>query len=125
MWTDGGGKARSPLRPVAGREKVARMITGFAGDRPAGSLDIRYRYVNGDPSAVVFSGDSPYAVMVMDLDPDTDQVTDIFLVTNPDKLSAVRREEEARRDGDDGGGRRGGPSPATGAGGGPGDGGGQ
>ena len=125
MWTDGGGKARSPLRPVAGREKVARMITGFSGDLPAGSLDFRYRYVNGDPSAVVFSGESPYAVMVMDLDPDTEQVTDIFLVTNPDKLSAVRREEEARRDGDDGGGRRGGPSPATGAGGGPGDGGGQ
>jgi RNA polymerase sigma factor (sigma-70 family) len=90
MWTDGGGKARSPLRPVQGREKVARMLSGFAAGRLPESLDIRYRHVNGDPSAVVFSGDSPYAVMVMDLDPDSDRVTDIYLVTNPDKLSHVR-----------------------------------
>ena len=106
MWTDGGGNTRSPLRPVAGRERVARMITGFSGELPPGSLDFRYRHVNGDPSAVVFSGESPYAVMVMDLDPDTDRVTDIFLVTNPDKLAAVRREEEARHNGDDDGAGR-------------------
>jgi RNA polymerase sigma-70 factor (ECF subfamily) len=31
--------------------------------------------------------------MVMDLDPDSDQVTDIFLVTNPDKLTRVRLED--------------------------------
>jgi RNA polymerase sigma-70 factor (ECF subfamily) len=111
MWTDGGGKARSALRPVRGREKVARMLDGFAANRLPESLDIRYRHINGDPSAVVFSGDSPYAVMVMDLDPDSDHVTDIFLVTNPDKLSHVadqppdsehpeseRRESEARDD---------------------------
>ncbi|WP_103887448.1 RNA polymerase sigma factor SigJ [Actinacidiphila yanglinensis] len=96
MWSDGGGKARSALRPVEGRDNVARMLTGYAGKQLPAALDIRYRYVNGDPSAVVFSGDSPYAVMVMDLDPDSDQVTDIFLVTNPDKLARVRLE-----DGDD------------------------
>jgi RNA polymerase sigma-70 factor (ECF subfamily) len=92
MWTDGGGKVRSALRPVSGRDKVARFLRGYAARRPQG-LDIRYRHVNGDPSAVVFSGDSPYAVMVMDLNPGNDQVTDIFLVTNPDKLSGVRLEE--------------------------------
>ncbi|MDX6356336.1 MAG: hypothetical protein QOF98_3239 [Streptomyces sp.] len=96
MWTDGGGKARSALRPVHGREKVARMLDGFAANRLPQALDIRYRHVNGDPSAVVFSGDSPYAVMVMDLDPDSDHVTDIFLVTNPDKLSHVA--DEPRRE---------------------------
>jgi RNA polymerase sigma factor (sigma-70 family) len=97
MWTDGGGKARSALRPVTGREKVARLLTGYAGNRLPESLDIRYRHVNGDPSAVVFSGDSPYAVMVMDLDEKNDQVTDIYLVTNPDKLSGVRLDDEQRQ----------------------------
>jgi RNA polymerase sigma factor (sigma-70 family) len=106
MWTDGGGKVRSALRPVEGRDKVARLLNGYAGGQLPDTLDIRYRYVNGDPSAVLFSGESPYAVMVMDLDPDSDQVTDIFLVTNPDKLSGVRRDDREERA--DGGRRHGG-----------------
>jgi RNA polymerase sigma-70 factor (ECF subfamily) len=95
LWTDGGGKARSALRPVQGREKVARLLSGYATSRLPAALDIQYRQVNGDPSAVVFSGDSPYAVMVMDLSPDNDAVTDIYLVTNPDKLSRVKLEDVA------------------------------
>ncbi|MEE4543785.1 RNA polymerase sigma factor SigJ [Streptomyces sp. V4-01] len=95
MWSDGGGKARSALHPVRGREKVARMLNGYASRQRPRTLDIQYRHVNGDPSAVVFSGDSPYAVMVVDLSPDNDRVTDIFLVTNPDKLSGVRLDDAA------------------------------
>ncbi|WP_372441072.1 RNA polymerase sigma factor SigJ [Actinacidiphila acididurans] len=95
LWTDGGGKARSAPRPVRGRDKVARTLSGYAAKRLPGTLDIQYRQVNGDPSAVVFSGDSPYAVMVIDLDPDADTVTDVYVVTNPDKLSGMRPESEA------------------------------
>jgi RNA polymerase sigma factor (sigma-70 family) len=94
MWTDGGGKVRSALRPGPGRDKVARFLRGYAATHRPQALDIRYRHVNGDPSAVVFSGDSPYAVMVMDLNPANDQVTGIYLVTNPDKLSGVRLDAE-------------------------------
>ncbi|CAG6393262.1 nuclear transport factor 2 family protein [Streptomyces cocklensis] len=90
MWTDGGGRVRSALRPVSGRERVARFLSGYAASHPPQGLDVRYRHVNGDPSAVVFSGDSPYAVLVMDLNAPGDQVTGIYLVTNPDKLSHVR-----------------------------------
>jgi RNA polymerase sigma-70 factor (ECF subfamily) len=93
MWTDGGGKVRSALRPVSGRDNVARFLNGYAVRRLPETLDIHYQQVNGDPSAVVFSGDSPYAVMVMDLNPQNDQITDIYLVTNPDKLSRVRLDE--------------------------------
>ncbi|CAG6396983.1 RNA polymerase sigma factor SigJ [Streptomyces cocklensis] len=93
LWTDGGGKANAALRPVSGQEKVAKLITGYAANRLPESVDIRYRQVNGDPSVVVFSGDSPTAVMVVDLDADSDRVTDIYLVTNPDKLSGVSPQE--------------------------------
>jgi RNA polymerase sigma-70 factor (ECF subfamily) len=93
MWSDGGGKRRSALRPVQGRDKVARMLNGFAARRAQQTLDVQYRHVNGDPSAVVFSGDSPLAVMVMDLSPENDSVTGIYLVTNPDKLSSVRPDD--------------------------------
>lgn len=90
MWTDGGGKVRTAgLRPVTGREKVVRLLTGYAQRRPAG-LDIRYRPVNGDPSAVIFAGESPYAVIVMDLTAAGDRVRGIYVVTNPEKLVRLR-----------------------------------
>src|SRR4051812_6888222 len=86
LWTDGGGKARgAALRPVHGREKVARALVGY-GTRRTEGFDIEYRHVNGDPSAVVFAGDSPYAVMVMDMTPEGDQVSGVYVVTNPEKL---------------------------------------
>ncbi|MFC0041355.1 RNA polymerase sigma factor SigJ [Actinomadura rayongensis] len=88
MWTDGGGKAKgAALRPVTGRDKVARMISGVAARRAPADLEIRYRTVNGDPSAVLFDHDAPFAVMVIDLTAAGDQVAGIYAVTNPDKLS--------------------------------------
>jgi hypothetical protein len=38
---------------------------------------------------VLFDEDAPFAVMVLDLDPDDDRVRGIYGVTNPDKLSHV------------------------------------
>ncbi|MFJ3671275.1 RNA polymerase sigma factor SigJ [Streptomyces sp. NPDC090106] len=93
MWTDGGGKVRTAgLRPVVGREKVCRLLAGYAQRAPQ-DIDIHYRHVNGDPSAVVFSEDSPYAVLVMDLTPEDAQVRGIYAVINPDKLARVRSGE--------------------------------
>ncbi|NGN66657.1 sigma-70 family RNA polymerase sigma factor [Streptomyces sp. A7024] len=85
LWTDGGDKGRSAPRPVHGRDKVARTLAGFAARTPE-DLDVRYESVNGESGAVVFTGDTPYAVMVMDLAPEGDGVSDVYIVTNPDKL---------------------------------------
>jgi RNA polymerase sigma factor (sigma-70 family) len=87
FWADAGGKVpKASLRPVHGRDKVARMLLGVAA-RPAQSLDIRYRNVNGDPSALLFIGGAPFAVWVLDLTPQGDQVRGIYVIGNPDKLS--------------------------------------
>jgi RNA polymerase sigma factor (sigma-70 family) len=97
VWTDGGGNRKpSGLRPVHGRDKAVRLITGYAtrGGARHQQLDLRYRRVNGDDAAVLFEGDSPYAVMVMDLTPEGDQVSGIYIVTNPEKLTHVHKEEE-------------------------------
>jgi RNA polymerase sigma-70 factor (ECF subfamily) len=86
LWADGGGKARAAgLHPVQGRDKIAQLIIGDADRRPIPSLGVRYRTVNGDPSALLLSGDTPFAVIVLDVD--GDRITGIFAVTNPDKLS--------------------------------------
>ncbi|WP_033222186.1 sigma-70 family RNA polymerase sigma factor [Kitasatospora phosalacinea] len=85
LWADGGGKATAAgARPVHGREKVARLLVGNA-DRAQG-VRVRWATANGDPSAVLFIGEAPFAVLVLDLAADGEQVTDIYFVTNPDKL---------------------------------------
>jgi RNA polymerase sigma factor (sigma-70 family) len=90
LWGDGGGKAQAAggLRPLHGRDKVARLLATI-GPRFGKSLSIRYRRVNGDPSVLLFEGDTPYAVIVLDLIPDGSQVCGIYSVVNPDKLSRV------------------------------------
>ena len=95
VWTDGGGMRKQALRPVHGREKAARLLNGYAkrGGAQALGLELRYRRVNGDDAAVLFDHDSPYAVIVLDLTPEGDRVSNLFVVTNPDKLTHVRKEE--------------------------------
>ncbi|MEH0577932.1 RNA polymerase sigma factor SigJ [Streptomyces sp. B21-108] len=89
LWSDGGGRTRTAgLRPVHGRDKVARLFAALA-PRSGQGLDVVYRRVNGDPSALLFAGGTPYAVMVLDLTPDGDQVCGIYTVANPDKLAHV------------------------------------
>ncbi|WAU83561.1 RNA polymerase sigma factor SigJ [Streptomyces sp. Qhu-G9] len=90
VWADGGGKRRpAGLRPVHGRDKAIRLLTAHASRHGVQHLDIRYRRVNGDDSAVLFEGRSPYAVMVMDLTPEGDRVSGVYIVSNPDKLTHV------------------------------------
>jgi RNA polymerase sigma factor (sigma-70 family) len=88
MWGDGGGKARAAgLHSVRGRDKIARILVGESTRRPIPSLGVRYRTVNGDPSALLLSGDSLFAVIVLDLDEDL--IAGIYAVTNPDKLPSI------------------------------------
>ncbi|MFF4191107.1 RNA polymerase sigma factor SigJ [Nonomuraea sp. NPDC001831] len=95
LWADGGGKsAVGGPRPVRGRDKVARLLVARTA-QPMEGLDIQYRETNGDPSAVVFVENAPFAVMVVDLTSDGSQVRDIYTVANPDKLSRVRKEPGA------------------------------
>jgi RNA polymerase sigma factor (sigma-70 family) len=90
MWTDGGGKARAARTPVHGRDKVARVILGNAFRHSIPDLGIRYRRVNGEPSALLMSGSAPFMLVFLDLIPGGDQARGIYVVTNPDKLSRLR-----------------------------------
>ncbi|MER7248042.1 RNA polymerase sigma factor SigJ [Kribbella sp. NPDC000426] len=88
LWADGGGKARAAgLRPVHGRDRIARLIVGDAERRPVELLGVRYRRINGDPSALLLSGDTVFAVIVLDVI--GDEITGIYAVTNPDKLTRL------------------------------------
>lgn len=91
VWTDGGGKARmAGLRGVRARHQVARMLA-VGSFHPRPDLEVRYRTVNGDPSAVLFSQSAPFAVLVLDIAAAGGAVTGVYAVTNPDKLTHVSR----------------------------------
>ncbi|MGW6201021.1 RNA polymerase sigma factor SigJ [Kribbella sp. NPDC055110] len=88
LWADGGGKARAAgLHPVLGRDRIGPLLIGDRVRRPVASLDVRYRTVNGDPSALLLSGDTPFAVIVLEVE--GNEVTGIYAITNPDKLAHV------------------------------------
>ncbi|WP_405419999.1 sigma-70 family RNA polymerase sigma factor [Streptomyces erythrochromogenes] len=91
LWTDGGGKGPAvSQRPVHGRDRVAAVFAAVARGLPAAGLDVSYRWVAGDPCALVFSGAGPLAAVIVDLSPDGERIAGIFSVTNPDKLTGVR-----------------------------------
>lgn len=99
MTVDGGGQvSKASMRPVHGRDKVARLITGLVAGRHAQEVDVQYQQVNNDPSAVLFAGDSPFAVMVLDLAPEDGQVCDIYTVVNPDKLAHIERQPSEHKE---------------------------
>ncbi|WP_238009998.1 RNA polymerase sigma factor SigJ [Dactylosporangium sp. AC04546] len=87
LWGDGAGNAGG-VRPMQGRDKVARLLAALAG-RSGEGLDVRYRSVNGEPSALLVTGGVPFAVVTLDLTPDGRQVSGIYVVANPDKLTHV------------------------------------
>ncbi|MFI6478555.1 hypothetical protein ACIBH1_11505 [Nonomuraea sp. NPDC050663] len=75
------------------------MLAASAG-RSRVAVDLHYRQVNGDPSVVLFTDGTPLAVMVLDLEADGEHVRDIYVVSNPDKLTSLddpRREDGPRR----------------------------
>ncbi|WP_181697236.1 RNA polymerase sigma factor SigJ [Nocardia sp. GTS18] len=90
LWTDGGGTGpATSLRPVHGQTAVAAVFMAVA----AAGLDgyrVGWRTVSGDPCAVVFDGDAPLAVVVLDVATD-DTVIGIYSVTNPEKLTHLHK----------------------------------
>jgi RNA polymerase sigma-70 factor, ECF subfamily len=89
FYGDGGGKVRGAiLRPVFGRDRVTRLLLGFARTRDQLRLRARLADVNGQPGAVVFAPDgSPYSVLALDIVGDA--VTTIRSIVNPDKLQHI------------------------------------
>lgn len=82
---DGGGKAPQWATPIAGAERVARLLAGVGrqiGDR-AGRLELRE--VNGQPGALVLAPNGQL-ISVFALDIRDGAVHAIRSIVNPDKL---------------------------------------
>lgn len=88
-WADGGGKAPAARRPVAGRDRVARLFAGLFGKYGAG-VDISVSEVNGEPAVLGHRNGNLVAVMVLEIA--DGQIAAMRSVANPDKLVFLARQ---------------------------------
>ncbi|MDG4811227.1 RNA polymerase sigma-70 factor [Micromonospora sp. WMMD1120] len=90
---DGGGIKQAVLRPVAGADRVARLLA--SAEARTAALAMRPAEVNGCPALVLrFDGEID---TVVTLRIDDGLVTALYAVRNPEKLSHLRRETAVRR----------------------------
>lgn len=82
-YSDGGGKVHAALRPIYGRDKVARFLTAVA--HRGGIVAVRPIWANGQPARLLLGGDGQTAGLVS-LDIVDGLIQTIHIVLNPDKL---------------------------------------
>jgi RNA polymerase sigma-70 factor, ECF subfamily len=89
-YADGGGKGLAFPKPVHGRDKVARLLHGAAGQgRRLGVVAMRLAEINGQPGALFLDADD-VAVAAVSLDIADGQVQTVHAVSNPEKLAHLR-----------------------------------
>jgi RNA polymerase sigma-70 factor (ECF subfamily) len=86
--SDGGGKARAALKPVVGRDRVVRFLLGIIKKSPFTLIPELVR-INGQPGLVVRDDDG--ARIVVTLSVVDDEISDVWIVVNPDKLAHASR----------------------------------
>lgn len=88
-WSDGGGKASAALHPVAGGDRVSRLVAGLvrkAGDAVAFEL----REINGVPGVVAHMDGQVIATVLPD--GTGTEISALRTITNPDKLRFLQRQ---------------------------------
>ncbi|MFI7615267.1 RNA polymerase sigma-70 factor [Nonomuraea terrae] len=95
--SDGGGKARAPLRVITGADHVGRFLTSITRPREMArfmasiglaevpDLAFEVAQVNGAPAVVISAGDQ--VITVLSLLVSDGRITTIYLIANPDKLA--------------------------------------
>ena len=92
-WSDGGGKVTAGRNPIAGRDKVARLVLGLTRKAFAG-MRAELAEVNGAPALLIFVDGA--LVEVVSLAIAGGQIQSLHLVLNPDKLAFIRRQIQSR-----------------------------
>lgn len=95
VWTaDSDGKRSAARRPVAGADKVARLVLGLIR---SGGEDGRAEaaFYNGAPALVLYLGDGLEGVITIEI---TDGlITHFYAMRNPEKLGGVKVSREIAR----------------------------
>jgi RNA polymerase sigma-70 factor (ECF subfamily) len=85
---DGGGKAQAIGKPLAGRQRVTRLLVGLLRRGRTLGASLRLAWVNGQPGAVMYDAEGR-VISVVQLDVADGVIQEIRSVVNPDKLGHI------------------------------------
>jgi RNA polymerase sigma-70 factor (ECF subfamily) len=84
-WTaDGGGKAGAAPLPIAGADRIARLVLGLRDKFWAADRTLEIATVNGETGLCIRDGDRLTATM--SIATDGERIFAVYAVVNPDKL---------------------------------------
>jgi RNA polymerase sigma-70 factor, ECF subfamily len=87
LWADGGGKVKqAALRPIRGREAVARFSLGTKRFWPENAR-VELAEVNGQAALIIYAGDQVFSVLAIDVE--QERIQAIRVIANPEKLTRV------------------------------------
>jgi RNA polymerase sigma-70 factor, ECF subfamily len=87
LWADGGGKVKqAALRPIKGRDAVARFSLGTKRFWPQDSRG-EMAEVNGQPAVIIHAGGRVFSVLTIEVE--AEQIRAIHISVNPEKLAHV------------------------------------
>jgi RNA polymerase sigma-70 factor (TIGR02957 family) len=91
---DGGGVKQAALRPIVGADRVARFLAAGLGRAGVG-MSVELAHVNGGPALMVRMDGEIDGVLAVRID--EGQVSGIYYVRNPEKLSWLDEATTVRR----------------------------
>jgi RNA polymerase sigma-70 factor, ECF subfamily len=87
LWADAGGKLKqAALRPIVGRDAVARFSLGTRRFWPANAR-VEEGEVNGQAALIIRTGDQVFSVLSIEVE--AEQIQAIRIIANPEKLTRV------------------------------------
>jgi RNA polymerase sigma-70 factor (ECF subfamily) len=87
LYSDGGGKVRSALKPIYSAAFIGRFFIGIRHRALAGAT-VQIARVNGKVGAVIRRTDGRIQINAFAFD--GDRIKAVYLVTNPDKLTTLK-----------------------------------
>ncbi|QZY29396.1 RNA polymerase sigma-70 factor [Nocardioides coralli] len=88
LISDGGGRAAAALRPITGRDKVVRFITGLASQaNDYAAVRLEPVPVNAQPGFEIFLDEQRATTVVARVDGAV--ISEIYFMRNPDKLARM------------------------------------
>jgi RNA polymerase sigma-70 factor (ECF subfamily) len=90
-WTaDGGGKTAAAPHPIAGAERIVKLVLGLREKYWHDQRTLDVTTVNGEPALRV--QDAGRLTSVIAIDTDGDRIVAAYVIVNPDKLAAAARD---------------------------------
>jgi RNA polymerase sigma-70 factor (ECF subfamily) len=87
LWADGGGKVKqAALRPIRGRNAVARFSLGTRRFWPE-NYRVELEEVNGQAAMIIRTGGQAFSVLTIEVE--QGQIQAIRIIANPEKLARI------------------------------------